>query len=114
MSPTQARESELSARSRARWLLARSSSPPQATHPDTPAANATSPRRALSTRVENTTPGSVCLRARAGTAAPDKEVGMGYGIVGLLILVAVVLVLAKVAVAGGILGAIALVLLILV
>jgi hypothetical protein len=39
---------------------------------------------------------------------------MGYGIVGLLILIAVVLFLAKVAVAGGILGAIALVLLILV
>jgi hypothetical protein len=38
---------------------------------------------------------------------------MRYGIVGLLIVIAIVLVLAKVALAGGILGAIALVLLIL-
>jgi hypothetical protein len=36
-----------------------------------------------------------------------------YGIVGLLIVIAIVLILAKVAIAGGILGAIALVLLIL-
>jgi hypothetical protein len=39
---------------------------------------------------------------------------VGYGIVGLLVLVAIVLVLAKVAIAGGIIGAIALVLLVLV
>jgi hypothetical protein len=36
-----------------------------------------------------------------------------YGIVGLLVVIAIVLVLAKVAIAGGILGAIALVLLLL-
>jgi flagellin-like protein len=39
---------------------------------------------------------------------------MGYGIVGLLVLIAIVLVLAKVAVAGGILGLIAVILLVLV
>jgi hypothetical protein len=39
---------------------------------------------------------------------------VGYGIVGLLVLVAIVLVLAKVAIAGGIIGAIAVVLLVLV
>jgi hypothetical protein len=39
---------------------------------------------------------------------------MGYGLVGLLIIVAIVLFLAKVAVGGGIVGVIALVLLILV
>jgi hypothetical protein len=38
---------------------------------------------------------------------------MRYGVVGLLVVIAIVLVLAKVAIAGGILGAIALVLLIL-
>lgn len=38
---------------------------------------------------------------------------MRYGIVGLLVVVAIVLILAKVAIAGGILGLIALILLVL-
>ena len=48
-----------------------------------------------------------------GTPSTNWEARVRYGIVGLLIVIAIVLVLAKVAIAGGILGAIALVLLIL-
>lgn len=40
--------------------------------------------------------------------------GYGYGLVGLLVIVAVVLFIAKVAVGGGIVGALALILLVLI